>query len=82
MRRKNKTFIIDSGILVDNLVIYRVLTKDLYLIKIDTENRLVVDYYTSIQNNEKFFLKALEDDYIVIDKYGTLYDIIMEIQKA
>lgn len=74
MKRKTKLFIINKGILIDKLVPYRKVSKDLYLIKLDDDNRSLIDHYNQIQNdklyNEMPYLKWWYVDRIIVDKYG------------
>lgn len=81
MKRKIKLFIIDNGVLIDKLIPCRKVSKDLYLVKIDTDNRCVIDYYMYLQCNKHSFYRGLYNDYLLVDKYGKLQSIILKQQK-
>lgn len=81
MKRKPKLFIITNGLLIDKLLPCRKVSKDLYLVKIDTGNRCIIDYYTYLQCNKHSMFRGLYNDYLLIDKYGKLELVILKQQK-
>ena len=81
MKRKPKLFIITNGLLIDKLLPCRKVSKDLYLVKIDTGNRCIIDYYTHLQCNKHSMFRGLYNDYLLVDKYGKLELVILKHQK-
>lgn len=77
MKTHTNLYFIEKGLIIDNLKPIRKICKDLYIVKLDSDNKCIIDYYTHIQNNKLSFLKGLYDDCIVIDKYGSLFGIII-----
>lgn len=77
MKKKMYLFVIDNKVLIDNLKPCRKVSKDLFLVKIDEDNRCIIDYYTRLQFKLKEPLRALYNDYLVIDKFGTIVTVIL-----
>lgn len=77
MKKKTYLFVIDNKVLIDKLKPCRKVSKDLFLVKIDEDNRFIIDYYTSLQFKLKEPLRALYNDYLVIDKFGTIVTVIL-----
>lgn len=77
MKKKMYLFIIDNKVLIDKLKPCRKVSKDLFLVKIDEDNRCIIDYYTRLQFKLKEPLRALYNDYLVIDKFGTIVSVIL-----
>ena len=75
MKKKTYLFVIDNKVLVDKLKPCKKVSQDLFLVKIDEDNRCIIDYYTHLQLNEP--LRVLYNDYLVIDKYGTIVTVIL-----
>lgn len=81
MKRKPKLFIITNGLLIDKLLPCRKVSKDLYLVKIDTNNSCIIDYYTHLQCNKQSMFRGLYNDYLLVDKYGKLELVVLKHQK-
>lgn len=77
MKTNTYLYFIDNGLIIDNLKPIRKICKDLYIVKLDSDNKCIIEYYTRIQNNKSSYLKGLYDDCIVIDKYGKIFGIII-----
>lgn len=77
MKKKTYLFVIDNKVLIDNLKPCRKVSKDLFLVKIDEDNRCIIDYYTRMQLKLNEPLRALYNDYLVIDKFGTIVTVIL-----
>lgn len=77
MKKKTYLFVIDNKVLIDYLKPCRKVSKDLFLVKIDEDNRCIIDYYTRLQFKLKEPLRALHNDYLVIDKFGTIVTVIL-----
>lgn len=77
MKTNTYLYFIDNGLIIDNLKPIRKICKDLYIVKLDSDNKCIIEYYTCIQNNKSSYLKGLYDDCIVIDKYGKIFGIII-----
>lgn len=77
MKTNTNLYLIEKGLIIDNLKPIRKICKDLYIVKLDSDNKCIIDYYTHIQNNRLSYLRGLYDDCIVIDKYGRLFGIII-----
>jgi hypothetical protein len=77
MKKKTYLFVIDNKVLIDKLKPCRKVSKDLFLVKIDEDNRCIIDYYTRLQFKLKEPLRALYNDYLVIDKFGTIVTVIL-----
>nr|DAI46669.1 MAG TPA: hypothetical protein [Caudoviricetes sp.] len=77
MKKKTYLFVIDNKVLVDKLKPCRKVSKDLFLVKIDEDNRCVIDYYTRLQLKLKEPLRVLYNDYLVVDKFGTIVTVIL-----
>lgn len=81
MKRKPKLFIITNGLLIDKLLPCRKVSKDLYLVKIDTNNICIIEYYTRLQCNKHSMFRGFYNDYLLVDKYGKLELVISKHQK-
>lgn len=77
MKTNTYLYFIENGLIIDYLKPIRKICKDLYIVKLDSDNKCIIDYYTRIQNNRCSYLRGLYDDYIVIDTYGRLFGIII-----
>lgn len=77
MKKQMYLFVIDNKVLIDYLKPCRKVSKDLFLVKIDEDNRCIIDYYTRLQFKLKEPLRALHNDYLVIDKFGTIVTVIL-----
>lgn len=77
MKKKTYLFVIDNKVLIDKLKPCRKVSKDLFLVKIDEDNKCIIDYYTRLQFKLKEPLRALHNDYLVIDKFGTIVSVIL-----
>jgi hypothetical protein len=77
MKKKTYLFVIDNKVLIDNLKPCRKVSKDLFLVKIDEDNRCIIDYYTRFQLKLKEPLRVLYNDYLVVDKFGTIVTVIL-----
>lgn len=77
MKKKTYLFVIDNKVLIDKLKPCRKVSKDLFLVQIDEDNRFIIDYYTRLQLKLKEPLRALYNDYLVIDKFGTIVTVIL-----
>lgn len=77
MKKKTYLFVIDNKVLIDKLQPCRKVSKDLFLVKIDEDNRCIIDYYTRLQLKLKEPLRVLYNDYLVVDKFGTIVTVIL-----
>lgn len=77
MKTNTNLYLIENGLIIDNLKPIRKICKDLYIVKLDSDNKCIIEYYTYLQNNRLSYLKGLYDDCIVIDNYGRLFGIII-----
>lgn len=77
MKKKTYLFVIDNKVLIDKLKPCRKVSKDLFLVKIDEDNRCIIDYYTRLQLKLKEPLRVLYNDYLVVDKFGTIVTVIL-----
>lgn len=77
MKTKTNLYFINDGLIIDNLKPFKKIYKDLYIVKLDCDNKRIIEYYTNLQNERLSYLKGLYDDYIVIDKYGKMFGIII-----
>lgn len=77
MKKKTYLFVIDNKVLIDKLKPCRKVSKDLFLVKIDEDNRCIIDYYTRVQLKLNEPLRVLHNDYLVIDKFGTIVTVIL-----
>lgn len=77
MKKKTYLFVIDNKVLIDKLKPCIKVSKDLFLVKIDEDNRFIIDYYTRLQLKLKEPLRVLYNDYLVIDKFGTIVTVIL-----
>lgn len=77
MKKKTYLFVIDNKVLIDKLKPCRKVSKDLFLVKIDEDNRCIIDYYTRLQLKLKEPLRVLYNDYLVVDKYGAIITVIL-----
>lgn len=77
MKKKTYLFVIDNKVLIDKLKPCRKVSKDLFLVKIDEDNRCIINYYTRLQLKLKEPLRVLYNDYLVVDKFGTIVTVIL-----
>lgn len=77
MKTNTNLYLIENGLIIDNLKPFKKIYKDLYIVKLDCDNKRIIEYYTNLQNERLSYLKGLYDDYIVIDKYGKMLGIII-----
>lgn len=77
MKKKSNLYLIEHSIIIDNLKPFRKIGNDLYIVKLDCNNKSIIEYYSHIQNDKRLWLKGLYDDYIVIDSYGKVFGLII-----
>lgn len=77
MKTNTNLYFIENGLIIDNLKPFKKICKDLYIVKLDCDNKRIIEYYTDLQNERPSYLIGLYDDYIVIDKYGKMFSIII-----